>query len=72
MFVKRCIEIRAGVFAFPVTHRGSGRSGIPQAARGDSVMSRCITARNIVVKSSPQTLQEINPANIFFQDYQLI
>lgn len=72
MFVTRCIEIKAGVFAFPVTHRGAGRSGVPQAARGDNVMSRCLAARNITVKGSPQTLQEINPANTFFQGYQLI
>lgn len=72
MFVERCIEIKAGVFAFPGTHREAGRSGIPQAAHGDNVMSRCLAASNITVKSSPQTLQEINPANAFFQGYQLI
>lgn len=72
MFVKRCIEIKAGVFAVPVTPRGAGRSGVPQAAGGGNVTSRCITAKNITVKGSPQTLQEINPANIFFQAYQLI
>lgn len=62
---------KAGVFAFPVTPRGAGRSGVPQQL---VVIMSCpgVSHQGYYTKSSPQTLQEINPANIFFQGYQLI